>query len=248
MPEEVIDYNALKKRGLLKQRQDGFFVLRTKMSPGTYSKEQLEKLASIAHRYARGFVHLTVRQGMEIPFIQYKDIPSIEKELKESGIPTGASGQRLRATICCPGNNWCKAGLIDTFSLVDRIENELHLKCGLDLPHKFKIAISGCPNACTGVQFSEIGIHGQIDIADPNKRPGYTIYLAGCGGRRPRTGFKLNRIFCEDETLCVVGSVVKFFKENAKQKQRLALLVEDFGRDNFLRYLGFNEGIQGINT
>jgi len=248
MPEEIIDYDALKKRGLLKQRQDGFFVLRTGISSGIYSKEQLEKLASIADRYARGFVHFTVRQGMEIPFIQYKDIPRVERELKESSILTGASGQRLRATTCCPGNNWCKRGLIDTFSLVNRIENELHLRCGLELPHKFKIAISGCPNACTRVQFSEIGIHGEIDIAGPNKRLGYTIYLAGCGGRAPRIGFKLNKVFCEDEALYVVASVVKFFKENAKQRQRLALLVEEFGRDNFLRYLGFKEDMQRINT
>jgi len=248
MTEEIIDYDALKKRGFLKQRQDGFFVLRTRMSSGIYTKEQLVELAEIAQRYARGFVHLTIRQGIEIPFIRQEDISHVEKELENTGISVGTSGPRLRTTTCCPGNNWCKAGLVDTFSLAERIEKELHLKCGLDLPHKFKIAISGCPNACTRVQFSEIGIHGQIDVADPNRRMGYAVYLAGCAGRTPRTGFKLNKIFSGDQILSVVGSVVKFFQENANAKQRLALLVEDFGRDNFLRYLGFGEEVAERNT
>lgn len=243
-----IDYEALKKRGFLQQKQEGSFVLRTRMSSGIYSKEQLEKIAEIAKCYARGFVHLTVRQGFEIPFIRYEDIPSVEKELKDKGVSVGTSGPRLRTTTCCPGNNWCKQGLVNTFSLAERIEKELGIKCGLDLPHKFKIAISGCPNACTRVQFSEIGIHGQIDVTHPNKRVGYAIYLAGCGGRTPRVGFKLGKIFSEDETLYIVGAVVKFFKENAKPKQRLALLVEDFGRDNLLKYIGVGEGLAERNT
>lgn len=239
MAEEVIDYEALKKRGFLKQRQAGFFVLRTRMSSGVYSKEQLEKLADISRRYAKGFVHLTVRQGIEIPFIKYEEIPIIEKELGLSGIQTGASGARLRTTSSCPGKNWCKQGLIDTFSLADRIENGLQIKCGLDLPHKFKIAISGCPNACTRVQFTEIGIHGQLDPENPFLKFGYAVYLGGCGGKNPKFGFKLDKIFRKDEVLSLVARVVKFYKEHALPKQRLATFIEQFGKENFLKGISF---------
>ena len=238
-----IDYGSLKKRGFLRQKQEGLFVLRTRMPAGIYADKHLEKIKEISQKYAKGFVHLTVRQGIEVPFIKLADIPGVEAQLKIAGIEIGASGARLRAVTVCPGNNWCKQGLVNTFSLAERIEKELHLKCGLDLPHKFKIAISGCPNTCTRAQSSEIGIHGQIDVTDSNKRTGYVVYLAGCAGKAPRAGFKLNKIFSEDEALCIVGSTVKFFQENAKPKQRLALLVEEFGRDNFLRYIGFSEGV-----
>ena len=235
MTQEIIDYVALKKRGFLRQRQEGFFVLRTRQSCGVYSKEQLEKLAEIASRYAKGFLHLTVRQGIEIPFIKYEDIPSIEKELGISGILTGTSGARLRATTCCPGNNWCRQGLVDTFSLANRIENELQIRCGLDLPHKFKIAISGCPNACMRAQSSEIGIHGQAYPQGSALQFGYVVYLGGCAGKNPRLGFKLDKIFSEEEVLSLVGRVVKFYKKQALPKQRLGAFIEQFGKESFLK-------------
>lgn len=227
---QEIDYENLKKRGFLRQKQEGFFVLRTRMSHGVYTKEQLERFAQIAQIYGKGIVHATVRQGLEVPFIKLADIPKLEEELKSAKIEVGTSGQRLRTTTVCPGNNWCKSGLIDTFSLSEKIEDELGLYCGLDLPHKFKINISGCPNACTRPQASEIGIHGAID--------GCAVYLGGCGGKAPRVGFKLEKVFSEDEVLTLIGKVVKFYKEKAKPRQRLALLIEEIGKDAFLKESG----------
>ena len=229
---ENVDYDDLKKRGFLRQNQEGFFVLRTRMSGGTYKREDLEKLAVIAQKYAKGFVHATARQGLEIPFIKFEDIPRIEKELKDSGILTGTSGPRLRTTVTCPGNNWCKQGLVNTFSIADRIEKELGIKCGLALPHKFKIAISGCPNACTRPQASEIGIHGQADSL--TKAIGYTVYLGGCGGRIPKPGIKLEKVYAEDDVLRIVERVVKFYKDHAKPRQRLGFLMEEAGIKKFL--------------
>ncbi|MBU1912212.1 MAG: hypothetical protein KKB22_01585, partial [Candidatus Omnitrophica bacterium] len=134
-------------------------------------------------------------------------------------------------------------GLVDTFFLYDRIENELGLRCGMDLAHKFKIAISGCPNACTRPQASEIGIHGQVDLASPEKRIGLAVYLGGCSGRTPRAGFKLDRVFTEDEVLSLIEKVVGFYKTHAKPKQRLALLIEEFGRDKFFKEVGCDSSL-----
>jgi dissimilatory sulfite reductase (desulfoviridin) alpha/beta subunit len=204
------------------------------MSAGNYRDSHLEKLAKLARQYGRGITHLTVRQGIEIPYIRYEDIEAIERELESSGIKTGTSGPRLRATTCCPGNNWCKRGLVNTFAFFERIENA-GILCGTDLPHKFKIVISGCPNSCTRAQVSEIGLHGAVDVKHPEKRIGYAVYLGGCGGRTPRVGFKLNRILTEDEVLSLIKKVVRFYKQNAKSRQRLGLLIEQIGRDNFLK-------------
>ena len=66
---------------------------------------------------ASGFVHATTRQGLEIPFIRFEYIPKVEEELRLSGLETGTSGSRLRTTTYCPGNNWCRSGLVNTFSL-----------------------------------------------------------------------------------------------------------------------------------
>jgi len=238
MSEKNIDYNALKKRGFLREKEEGYFTLRTRGPSGNYTQKHLAGLAKIAEEHAQGFVHLTVRQGIEIPFIKFEHIPKVEEEVKRLGVGFGASGPRLRATTVCPGNNWCKRGLIDTFSLFARIE-EKGISCGLELPHKFKIVISGCPNTCTRAQASEIGIHGAVDVESLDKRVGYCLYLGGCGGKTPRIGFKLSKIFTEDEVLSVIERVVVFYKENAKPRQRLALLIEEIGKDNFLKQVGF---------
>lgn len=232
---ENINYEDLKKRGFLRQKQEGFFILRVKMPCGVFQAKHIAKLIQISSEYAQGFVHTTVRQGIEIPFVRFESIGKVEEELKVAGLETGTSGPRLRTTTCCPGNNWCKSGLINTFALYHKIEKDLNIRCGLDLPHKFKIAISGCPNGCTRPQNSEIGIHGQVDIASPDKHIGYAIYLGGCSGRTPRTGFKLDKVFNEEEVLKLIEKVVTFFKNNAKPKQRLALLIEEIGKENFYR-------------
>ncbi|MCX5709731.1 MAG: hypothetical protein NT088_03260 [Candidatus Omnitrophica bacterium] len=241
MIPENLDYDALKKRGFLKQKQEGLFLLRARMPHGNYDKKAMNELAKISEEFGNGFLHLTARQGVEIPFIKFEDIEKTEARVKSAGIETGTSGARLRTTTTCPGNNWCKSGLINTFALYDRIENELHIKCAMDLPHKFKIAISGCPNSCTRAQQSEIGIHGAVDIQGGEKRVGYAVYLGGCGGKTPCIGFKLNRVFTEDEVLKIIDAVVKFFKNNAKPKQRLALLIEQISRENFLKEVGLSK-------
>ncbi len=235
MSLENIDYEDLKSRGFLRQKQEGFFLLRVRMSGGVFKKAELDKISAISQTYARGFVHATTRQGLEIPFIKLEDIETVEKEIKAAGILVGTSGARLRTTTACPGNNWCKQGLIDTFALASRIENELGIKCGLNLPHKFKIAISGCPNTCTRPQNTEIGIHGAVEVLDGQKRFGFAVYLGGCGGKTPREAIKLEKIFSEDDVLALIKKVVEYFKNNAAPRQRLGLLIEEKGRDNFLK-------------
>ncbi len=233
MPDNI-DYEDLKKRGFLRQKQDGLFLFRVRMSSGALKKEQLDKISQVAREFAQGFVHLTVRQGMEIPFIKFEDISKVEAQFKGAGVENGSSGACVRAMTVCPGNNWCRLGLINTFAFSDKIEKELGIGCGLSLPSKFKIAISGCPNCCTRVQQSEIGVHG---VAGDN----YAIYLGGCGGRVPHTGFKLNKIFSENEVLLIIEKVVNFFKASGKAKQRLAFFIEEIGREKFIKDAGLDD-------
>jgi len=230
-----INYEALMKRGFLRQKQEGFFVLRTRSVAGNYNGRQLASLIEISGKYGRGIIHATTRQGLEIPFIKYEDIAQIETEIKASGVYIGTSGPRVRAMTCCPGNNWCKRGLVNTFELFDKIEKELNIKCGMDLPHKLKMAISGCPNKCTRAEAHDIGIHGAINTSRPDKGAGYVIYLGGSGGTKPRVGLKPDKVFTPEEALRIVKNVTTFYKEHAKPRQRLGTLIDEFGKENFLK-------------
>ncbi|MFH2138017.1 MAG: hypothetical protein ABII88_05865 [Candidatus Omnitrophota bacterium] len=227
--------DLLKKVGFLKAKQEDFFTLRTRMPAGNYTAEQLIKLGELARKYGKGFVHLTVRQGIEIPFINALDIDAVGKELDDSGVQRGTSGPRLRATTCCPGNSWCKRGMIDTFSFFDAVE-KFGIRCAMDLPHKFKIAIAGCSNMCTRGQSSEVGIFGAADIQ--RNQIGYGVYVGGCGGRNPRLGIRLKRIFNEEEVLSLIEKIVAYYKYNARAKQRLGALIEEAGEEKLLESIG----------
>jgi len=237
MNGKTIDYENLKKRGFIRQRQEGFFVLRTRMAFGTYNGKTLDVIKRIAEKYARGIAHATTRQGLEVPFIKLEDIPNVEKELAANSILTGTSGARVRTTTVCPGNNWCKSGLIDTFLLEKRIDVEAGVKCGADLPHKLKIAISGCPNGCTRPQFTDIGIHGKIDLSSADKRIGYALYIGGCGGKKPKEAYSPEKIYTEDEVVSLIEKIIKFYKEKGRARQRLGELIEESGREEFEKYI-----------
>jgi dissimilatory sulfite reductase (desulfoviridin) alpha/beta subunit len=165
--EAKINYAALKAGGIIEQRQRDYFVLRLRIPCGRISAEQFPKVAEVAKKYGRGIVHLTTRQGIEIPWIEFKNIENARRELAEAGITLGACGPRFRVVTACPGNEVCKRGLVDTQKFGREIDQRFF---GLILPHKFKVSVSGCPNICAKPHENDIGFHGivepELDLSD----------------------------------------------------------------------------------
>lgn len=147
----------LKSSGFMKQREKDLFSVRLRVVGGYIRSEQLPKLAEIAQKYGRGHIHLTTRQGIEIPYVHFKDFENLKRELAQVGLEVGACGPRVRTITACQGGS-CSHGLIDSQKIAREIDKRLFGKSGL--PHKLKIGISGCPNACIKPQENDIGIMG----------------------------------------------------------------------------------------
>ena len=82
---------------------------------------------------------------------------------------TGGTGSKVRPVVSCKGTT-CQYGLIDTFGLSEKLHNIFYEGYhDLTLPHKFKIAVGGCPNNCVKPDLNDLGIIGQripeIDVA-----------------------------------------------------------------------------------
>jgi len=133
-PAIRIDYAALKSGGIIMQRDDDFYAIRLRLPGGCISADQLPKIAGVAKKYGRGQVRLTARQGIEIPWIRFKEIEDARQELAEAGIALGPCGPRFRTVTACPGLPVCRLALVDCQSLAMRIDQEF---CGRPLPHKF---------------------------------------------------------------------------------------------------------------
>ncbi|MFH1901574.1 MAG: nitrite reductase, partial [Candidatus Omnitrophota bacterium] len=149
-----LDLNELKKGGLLKQKQKDYFILRTRIPGGYLKADALEKFRYIAKKYGRGYIHLSVRQCIEVAWIHLKDLEKVKKKLGKVGISTGACGPRSRNVVACPGSSVCRFGFTDTEALSKKLDKEFF---GRDVPKKFKIGISGCLNSCSKPQENDIG-------------------------------------------------------------------------------------------
>lgn len=155
------EYNIkeLKSGGLMKQKERDLFSLRLRIVGGFVKVEQLVKLSEIAKKYGKGYIHLTTRQGIEIPHINFRDFEEVKKELAKVELEMGACGQRVRTITACQGKE-CSHGLIDCFALAKEIDKKYFGIGGH--PHKFKIGITGCPNGCIKPQENDLGIMGRL--------------------------------------------------------------------------------------
>lgn len=155
----AIDYAQLKKGGFMRQKQKGFFSMRLKTVGGHLTSEQLNAVQKVAEKYGKGYIHLTSRQGVEIPFISIDDIDEVKKELAKGGAKVGVCGPRVRTITACQGNAVCSSGLIDTVSLANNLEEKYG---GRELPHKFKFGVTGCCNNCLKAEENDFGIKGGV--------------------------------------------------------------------------------------
>ncbi len=170
MSLEKLDVASLKKSGYMKQKQKDLFVVRLRMPCGNVTCEQLAGITRIANKYGTGYIHITTRQGMQIPNVDIHNLDAITKELEDNGTPPGSCGPRVRNIISCPGNLECNYGIIDTYSIGGMLDKEFF---GEDMPVKIKFAVTGCPNACAKPQENDLGLMGILKPA---------IYMADCTG------------------------------------------------------------------
>jgi dissimilatory sulfite reductase (desulfoviridin) alpha/beta subunit len=159
MTEQGIDYVALKNGGFMRQAQKGKFSMRLKVIGGQLTGRQLAGISDVAAKYGRGYVHLTSRQGVEVPFIDVKDIDAVKKELAAAGVYAGTCGARVRTVTACQGNAVCPSASIETGSLAEEFDRRYF---GRELPHKFKIGITGCKNNCLKAEENDLGVKGCV--------------------------------------------------------------------------------------
>ena len=159
---EKVDYAALKKGGFMRQKQKGCFSLRLAVVGGNLTAENIKTVAEVAEKYGHGYVHMTSRQGIEIPFIKVEDINEVKEELAKGGVGTGVCGPRVRTITACQGAAICPSGCIDTYTLAKELDARYF---GRELPHKFKFGVTGCQNNCLKSEENDLGIKGGIQVS-----------------------------------------------------------------------------------
>lgn len=128
---------------------------------GKITAEEARVIAEAAEQFGSGEVTMTSRLTMEIQGVPFENIEPLREYLMQAGLETGGTGSKVRPVVSCKGTT-CQYGLIDTFALSEEIhERFYHGYNAVKLPHKFKIAVGGCPNNCVKPDLNDLGIIGQ---------------------------------------------------------------------------------------
>jgi len=162
---------AVKGLGCLRdKRYPDVFNVRVITRNGKITTAEQRAIAEAADRFGSGEVAMTTRQTIEIQGVPYANIPALIDFLKIHGLEPGGTGPKVRPVVSCKGTT-CVFGLIDTYSLSMKIHERFYVGYhDTVLPHKFKIAVGGCPNNCVKPDLNDIGIIGQrIVTVDTDK-------------------------------------------------------------------------------
>ena len=171
-------------------------ILRIRATCGEVTSDQLRKIAVVADKYGKGFVHFSVRGAPEIPYVEKKYLESIRQELHDVDMELLESG--IDNLQSCYGN-YCTESNADPQSLlrkIDRLVTHLGLN-NLDI----KISAGGCPNSCAITPLNDIGFYG---VVEPE------VEVASCNG------CELCVLVCKRKAVEVVDGVAVIKREKCK--------------------------------
>jgi nitrite reductase (NADH) large subunit len=88
-------------------------------------------------------------------------------------------------------------------------------------PHKFKMAVSGCPRNCAEATIKDFGVVA-VDS-------GYELHIGGNGGIKVRVTDLLTRVETDGEVLEYAGAFMQLYREEARYLERTAPWIERVG-------------------
>lgn len=156
------DEKRVKALGFLRNKGTDNFSARVVTVNGKITAAQTKCIAEAAELFGNGVITFTTRLSVEVQGIPYDKIEDFRAYIARVGLTTGGTGPKVRPIVSCKGTT-CQHGLIDTFGLSEEIHERFYNGYfDVKLPHKFKIAVGGCPNNCVKPDLNDLGIIGQM--------------------------------------------------------------------------------------
>ena len=228
----------LKGIGILSNRDKEHFSMRILTGNGVMTSEELAIVSEAAKKYGDGCAALTTRMTIEIQNIPYENIEPLCHFIESSGLHYGGTGARIRPVMACKGTV-CVFGLVDTQELAQKIHNKYYEGWyGVVLPHKFKIAVGGCPNNCVKPDLNDFGVTGRMK----DGKHGYQVYLGGRWGKSTRHGTMLDAFYTTpEEVFTALEKALLLFREQAYQGERFGQMMERIGTENAEKHILSND-------
>jgi len=220
----------LGEKGVIPQNEENSYAIAPHIPCGFVTPELLRKLADVAEKYNAKSIKITGAARIAIIGLKEEDIDSVWEEL---GLEKGAAvGLCVRSIRTCPGTTYCRLGKQDAVAIGMKLDKQYH---ALQLPGKFKMAVSGCKLSCAESWVRDIGLIGDRD--------GWIVTIGGNVGSQPRIGKELIAGLDDEAALKAVEVVVNYYKDNAKGAERLGRMIERVGIEPFAEAVEKNRQI-----
>ena len=200
-------------------QKDGTYSVVPRMWGGVTNPKELRAIADVVEKYDAPMVKVTGGQRLDIFGIQKEDLPAVWADLNAAGMVSGhAYGKALRTVKTCVGSEWCRFGTQDSTGLGIKLEQATW---GSYMPHKFKIAVSGCPRNCAEATIKDFGV---VCVES-----GYELHIGGNGGIKVRATDLLTKVETEKEVMEVCLAFIQLYREDAHYLERTAPWLERKG-------------------
>ena len=200
-------------------QKDGTYSVIPRFFGGQTTPNELRAIADVVDKFELPEVKVTGGQRLDILGVTKEQLPLVWKDLNNAGLVSGhAYGKAMRTVKTCVGSKWCRFGTQDSTALGIKLEE---LTWGSWMPHKFKLAASGCPRNCAEATIKDIG----IVCVDS----GYEIHIGGNGGIKVRVTDLLTKVKTEEEVLEFTAAFCQFYREDAWYLERTAPWLERVG-------------------
>lgn len=212
-----------------------YLLVRIKLEGGEISREQLAQVAELSRRYARSSFDLTTRQDIQLHWVRPADLEHLFSQLEQIGLTTRmAAGDCVRNIVSCPASGHHADELYDVRPLLKQLNQHFDSNRALiNLPRKFKIAVSGCHLHCIRHEIQDLSF-----VAVP--QDGKVVFdLTVGGGLSSGRQFaqRLERTCQPDQVLAVSDAVAHLFHDYGNRENRSAArlrhLIQDWGLEKF---------------
>jgi nitrite reductase (NADH) large subunit len=164
-------------------------------------------------------VHITGGQRVDFLGLKKEQLPLIWGDLSEAGFVSGhAYGKAIRTVKTCVGSTWCRFGTQDSTTMGIDLEKATW---GAWMPHKVKLAVSGCPRNCAEATIKDFG----VVCVDS----GYELHIGGNGGVKVRATDYLCTVKTPDEVQEYCAAFLQLYRDEAHYLERTAPWVERVG-------------------
>jgi len=210
----------LGEKGAILQRDKQTYAIAPHIPCGLISPQMLRTLADVAEKYDAQAIKITGATRVAIIGLKEEDIDAAWQDLQ---LDKGAAvGLCVRSVRTCPGNTYCRLGKQDALGMGMTLDKRYH---SLELPGKFKMAVSGCHLSCSESWVRDIGLIGQKD--------GWQLVIGGNVGAAPRIAQEVVTGLDDNQVLNAIEQTIQCYRDNAKKGERLGKTIDRLGLTPF---------------